>query len=626
MSAARDRGLGLPMRIAGAALLLILFALAGCGEQERGIKVGAKNFGESRILAHMMSILAQQQGLPVEGVVDYPSTQAILEALKRGDIDVYPDYNGTGLVMLGQNPISDGDTATQRVKELFEPLGLSWLSRFGFANNYALAMRAERAADLGIGSMSELVSRAGSLSIGIEDDFERRPLDGFQPMTGRYGLSFRLVDVVPLSDRSTLYDKLLDGDIDVVEVYTTDGQIADYGLTILEDDLSFFPVYQAAPVARAASLSAHEGFGAALDSLGGKIDGQAMQDLNRKVEIEGRAPDAVARDALARLGLIDSGAVIADDPLLIAASPLISEGEAATAALRAARNAFRGRDVQIAPTHDPLAEVASGAARLALVGADAFLDFSTPAPTRDERFEAVAVISRNLIHVVSRLDGPSNLGGIGKLAVGPEGSSSQRIGSVLVTGLGLGAELMPVEADGAAAMVAAVADGTADAAVVPAPEGNKSLAEALTEAEGVRLLAVSGWSEGANLVRYPFLRETRIAGGVYKGQLGSLETLGTQLVLAGPAPVEGDAVGDLGPSSVAVGVSPITDAAVRALNEAIAGSLLIDPTLRQAAALAPELPEPPEAINPAADISILSLVIVIFFVWVIWLYIRPEYR
>jgi hypothetical protein len=91
---------------------LLVLALASCGEQEGKVKIGAKNFGESRILAHMMAALAEEQGLPVEGVVDYPSTQAILEALKRGDIDAYPEYNGTGLVMLGQNPISDGDAAT----------------------------------------------------------------------------------------------------------------------------------------------------------------------------------------------------------------------------------------------------------------------------------------------------------------------------------------------------------------------------------------------------------------------------------------------------------------------------------------------------------------------------------
>src|SRR3546814_3180510 len=86
----------------------------------------------------------RERGIPVAGPIEYPSTQSVLEALKRGDIDIYPDYNGTGLVMIGQNPLADGDAATARVQELYAPLGLTWLPRLGFANNYGLALRADR--------------------------------------------------------------------------------------------------------------------------------------------------------------------------------------------------------------------------------------------------------------------------------------------------------------------------------------------------------------------------------------------------------------------------------------------------------------------------------------------------
>ena len=604
---------------------LLLFALAACGEGDREIKIGAKNFGESRILAQMMAALVEEQGLPVGGVVDYASTQAILEALKRGDIDAYPDYNGTGLVMLGQNPMSDGDAATARVKEIYEPLGLSWRPRFGFANDYGLAMRPERAAELGVTSMSELVSRAGSLTFGIEDDFEKRPLDGFTPMAQRYDLDFGQVVVVPLSDRGKLYDDLLDGKTDVIEVYTTDGQIADYGLVVLDDDLEFFPVYQAAPLANAASLSAHQGLGGALDALGGKIDAEQMRDLNRKVDIEGRSPRAVARDALARMNLISAGAVATEDPLLVSASPQISEGAAADTALRAVRKAFQGRDVQISPSYDPLGDVGSGSARLALVAADAFFDVSTPAPTRNEAFEAVAPVGQNLIHVITRLDGPSNLGDAKTIAVGPAGSSSARIATLLKTGLGLSGELVEEGDASAAGLVAKVLDGSAEVAIVFAPEGDSDLVAALAQG-GMLLLPITGWNEGANLVRFPYLREARIGGGTYTGQRGTVETLGAQLVLAGPAPQTGDIVGDLGPSAIAVGLSPISGSAVADLNDAISGAPLIDPAIRQAAALAPVLPEPPAAIHPASDISIFNLVIVGFFVWIIWLFARPEYR
>ncbi|WP_282609255.1 glycine betaine ABC transporter substrate-binding protein [Pelagibius sp. Alg239-R121] len=606
-------------------IAVLAFTLSACGDSEGQIKIGAKNFGESRILAHMLAELASAQGLPVAGVVDYPSTQAIQAALKQGDIDAYPEYNGTGLVMLGQNPTADGDAATKRVKELYDPLGLSWRPRIGFANNYGLAMRPDRAAELGLTSMSQLVAQAASLNVGIEDDFIKRPLDGFQPMAQRYGYNFGSTDIVPLSDRAQLYDKLLDGQVDLIEVYTSDGQIADYGLVLLEDDLQFFPVYQAAILASAASLANHNGLGGAFDALAGKIDIETMRDLNRKVDIEGRSPRAVARDALARLGLIDSGAVEADDPLFIAASPFVSEGVAANAALRAARSAFQGRNVQILPSHAPLEMVANGEARLALVASDAFFDVTKPTPVRNESFEAVAVIGQNLVHMVTAQGGPADLSSITRIGTGPDGSASHRLATVLASGLSLSAEVVPGEVENTAALLAKLTDGSADAALVSAPEGDSALLASFADTS-FRLLPIEGWNEGANLVRFPFIRQNRISKLVYRGQFHPVETLGEQLVLAGPAPDTAAIVGDQGPSAIAVGLSPISGNAVMALNEAVSGATLIDPTLKQAAALAPVLPEPPAAINPASDVSILSLLVVAMFVWMVWLYIRPEYR
>ncbi len=604
---------------------LLALSLSACENSENQVKIGAKDFGESRVLAHMMAALAAEQGLPVAGVVGYANTPAIMEALKRGDIDAYPDYNGTGLVMLGQNPMTDGAAATARVKELYEPLGFSWREKFGFANDYGLAMRPERAQELGISTMSELEAQSEDLSLGVEDDFIVRPLDGMEPMNRRYGFDFAETEVVPISDRSLLYDQLLEGDLDVIEVYTTDGQIAEYGLVLLEDDLQFFPVYDASPVANAASLAKHPGLGAALDALAGKIDANTMQELNSKVDIENRLPEAVARDALARMGLISSGAVTTEEPLLIAASPSVGEGAAATKALRAAQSAFSGRDVQISPTHDALGAVGSGNARLALVGADAFFDLSGPAPVRIEEFEAVAPVDQNLIHLVTPQFGPTNLLKAERILVGPEGSSSHRIGSLLVEGLGLPGALTPVEADTTAALLDQVKPDSNDVAVVFTPEGDRALVDAFG-AGNFRLLPVSGWNEGANLVRYPFLREARIDEGVYRGQVGQVDTLGSQLVLAGPAPRTGDVVGDQGPSAIAVGLSPISGTAVASLNKSIPGNLLVDPALKQAAALSPQLPQSPAGINPSPYISILSLLVCGLLVWLAWLYMRPEIR
>lgn len=611
-------------RVTTVAIAAVL-GLGGCGDSKDKINIGAKNFGESRILAEMMAALAEKQGVPVAGIVDYPTTQVILEALKRGDIDAYPDYNGTGLVMLGQNPTSDGDEAMARVKEIYEPLGLSWLKRFGFANNYGLAVRQEQADELGLASISELVIHAPRLTIAIEDDFEKRPLDGFAPMTTRYGMEFGNVDVVALDDRGTIYDRLIDGDVDVIEVYTTDGQIADYGLVVLEDDAEFFPVYEAAPLVRADALAMHAGLGVALDTLAGKIDADVMRELNGRVEIEGHSPRAVARDALARLGLIDSGAVVTEDPLLIATEPPFTGGTVEATALRAARQAFQGRNVQILPQAAPLEDVASGRARLALVSADAFFDVTTPAPIQIPGYEAVAAAGEALVHIVAARDGIETLADAKTIAVGPAGSSSERIATVLISGLGLGASPLAVDAGTADALMEAVESGSADAAVVLAVEGDDAIDQGFMRG-GLQLMSPEGWKEGANLVRFPFLREARLSGNTYRGQLNPVETLRTQLVLAGPAPNTSDMVGDQGPSSISVSLSPISNDAVETLNGSIPGEVLVDPVLPLAAALSPVLPEAPAAVNPSPDISILSLVIVIGLVWIFWLYARPKYR
>ena len=567
----------------------------------------------------MMAILAKDQGLAVEGPVEYASTQAILEALKRGDVDIYPDYNGTGLVMLGQNPIADGDKATERVKELYEPLGLTWLPRFGFDNTYGLAMRAADAKERGISQLSDLVPLAGEMTLGIEDDFLKRPLDGLTPMTSRYGMAFGSVDVTDLDDRVQLYDKLLDGDLDVIEIYTTDGQLAEYGLKVLQDDLQFFPVYEAAPLARADALSKHQSLGAAIRALAGKIDANSMQALNGKVEIEGRSAASVARAALLEMGLIEGGSVTTEDPLVVSSTASIAASGLATTALRAVRRAFTGREVKVSTDGAPLAQVASGEARMALVGADTFFDLSGAVPARDDRYEAVAVVGQNLVHLVSR----GSLENVKTLATGPEDSDNGRLAKILVEGLGLSAALKPVADGTPEAVIEALTSGQAEAALVIAPLGNQAIAR-MIDGVAFKVQSLDAWKQGANLVRYPFLREVRVPANTYRAQRQPIDTLGVQVVLAGMAPVSGDAVGDQGPSAISTTIAPIPGSTIETITAAVPGELLVDPTLRQAAALAPVLPTPPAAINPAADVSLLNIIIVVMFVGLIWLYGRPE--
>jgi len=604
--------------------LALALGLAGCAEDKTPLRVGSKDFAESKVLSEMVAAIAEREGIPVQRMIGLGSTRLNLESLKRGEIDIYVDYNGTGLVMLGQPAMSDGDAAMAEVRRLYEPLGLRWGRRLGFANNYGIVMLADRADELEIADLSDLAEKSGNLTIGIEENFQSRPLDGFQPMTRRYGMSFGSVSVVTPDNRPDLYDMLLAGSVDVIEVFTTDGQLADYDVRVLEDDLDFFPVYQAAPLMRADAVERHPELTTVVESLAGKLDEETMQELNRRVDLQGQSPAAVARGALAELGLLEGAeALSGSTPLHVAAAPFAEAQGVGGMALRAVRQAFPGRLVELLPAQNPLQRVSTGEARMALVGAHEFMRANTGQEVGN--FEAVAMVGETTVHLVALKEGVSKIEDASRIAVGPPDSVSERTARMLVDGLGLDASLLSTGGDSAEAVADAMRYSVADAAVVVAPLGNEIVARLI--GGGARLLSLENWDQGNNLIRYPALRESRIPADTYAGESGVVEALTTQLVLASVGPTESSAAGDRGPgASYTEQAEPVADAKVRALNEALGTKVDIDPAVRQAAVLTPRLPDPKAPLNPAPDQSILNIVVIALLIWLLWVYVRPERR
>ncbi len=623
MSLAARAGGWLRAALAGLAAL----ALLGCDDARAPLVIGSKDFAENRLLAEIFAQIAEEAGIPVARRIPFGTTAVNLEGLRRGSIDIYPEYNGTGLVLLGQAPIADGDAATARVRELFAPLGLTWGERLGFDNSYALAVRGDRARTATLTTISDLIPRADRLRIGIEDDFLTRPLDGFQALQSRYGLEFGSVEVVPLDDRASLYDMLLDGAVDVILVYTSDGQLADFPLRLLDDDLAFFPVYEAAPLMRNAALERHPALAGALDQLAGALDLDLMRRLNNRVEIFGEDPVDVARDALVELGLVDArGSGGSRPPLNLALLPSrIGDAEALTA-MRAVRAAFPGRPVVLLPSLTPLDEIDTGAARVALVPAGAFFEIDeTGASVPREGFEAVGAVGDSFVHVLALDPEIESLAEARTVASDIEATGSHQVASTLIEGLDLAARLVTVSGEDAVSYAEALLDSGADVAVVVAPLG--SVAMELMIERGARPLPIEGWNRGNNLILHPQLRQARIPAGTYPGLEQPLETLSTQLVIAGPREIGERTVGDQGPgASFIPRALPLGSETVRALNAALPNVAGIDPVLPQARALAPELPSPPASINPAFDVSMLSMVVLAMLVWMGWLLFRPERR
>jgi osmoprotectant transport system permease protein len=266
------------------------------------VVVASKPFGESYVLAEMFAQLLEARGIAVVRRPGLGATEIVFGALRRGDVDVYPEYTGTGLLaILGATPPVDRSAAFRQVSEAFRARwGVRWLPPLGFQNTYAIAVRPATADSLGLRTLSDLARVAGRLTAGFSPDFIGRA-DGLEGLRDAYGLE-------PGSVRglyqAVKYQALAAGQVDVIDGYATDGQIARYDLVVLEDDLGFFPPYDAAPLVGRRIAEERPDVVAALSELGGLLDEASMRALNRRVEVDGEDVARVASAALADLGLV----------------------------------------------------------------------------------------------------------------------------------------------------------------------------------------------------------------------------------------------------------------------------------------------------------------------------------
>ncbi|MGI9296025.1 MAG: glycine betaine ABC transporter substrate-binding protein, partial [Pseudomonadales bacterium] len=340
---------------------LVVFVMSvapvGCENEKNTLRIGSKNFAESMVLAEMIAQLAENEGISVERNIPFGNTREIMEATKQDVLDIYPEYNGTGLIFLGQAPISNGDESTAKVQELFGPLGLEWKARFGFSNDYAIVMTPERAEELGVSSIGDLANTDSPVNFAVDEDFSTRAADGLRPMARHYGLTTGDAQVFPggSEGKDKIVSALLDGSADVAELFVTDGQIAEYDLVVLQDDQKFFPVYEPAPLVRSEALKKIPNLGSVLDKLSGAISAQDMQVMNKSVDLDAQSPASVATAFLASKGLLpEDAAESAVEKLAVAAGPGIGRSSETAKALRAIRAGFPGNDLESINTPDPL--------------------------------------------------------------------------------------------------------------------------------------------------------------------------------------------------------------------------------------------------------------------------------
>jgi osmoprotectant transport system substrate-binding protein len=279
-------------------------AAASTGGSGATIKVGSKDFTEEFIVAELYAQVLEHAGFKVDRKINLGGTPIAQAAMVNGDIDLYPEYTSTGLLtILKKDPIKDPKEILSTVKKEYETqFKLTWLDASPFNDTNGLAVTQATADKYGLKTYSDLAAKSSELVFGGPAEFAERE-DGIKGLATAYG-GFVPKELKQLGTGPLRYDALKNGDIDVVVVFTTDARIAADKLVVLEDDKTFYPIYNIAPVVRQDTLAANPGIADALNKLAPLLTSDVIAGLNAQVDIDGKEYAAVAKDFLDTSGLL----------------------------------------------------------------------------------------------------------------------------------------------------------------------------------------------------------------------------------------------------------------------------------------------------------------------------------
>jgi osmoprotectant transport system substrate-binding protein len=290
-----------------AGCVVLLAAMTACDSDSSGngkptIRVGSKQFTEHLIVGNMYALLLEDAGYTVDRKLNLGGTAVVHQALVSGELDMYAEYTGSALAAILKLPLqTDQQQVYDTVKREYDSqFKLTWLEPVGFNNTYAIALRQDKAAEMGITKISDLKGKAESMTIAGSQEFLSRA-DGLPGLESAYGIKFR--DSKGM-DSGLVYQAVAAEQVDIASGNSTDGRIGALNLVLLEDDLPFFPPYYIAPVVRQDTLAKDPELATVLNKLAGKIDEKTIAGLNLQVDDEKKEPADVAREFLKTNGYI----------------------------------------------------------------------------------------------------------------------------------------------------------------------------------------------------------------------------------------------------------------------------------------------------------------------------------
>ena len=301
LSARRRSSSRRTIAIAAAAIAaVVLVSSASAARRSSGaIVVGSKNFTEQLVLGELLAqTIERDAGLTVDRRLNLGGTLICDQALITGDIDVYVEYTGTALTAVFHQPVSNDSSAVfDTVRGLYAKTGRTLLPPLGFNNTFAILVRGADARSRGLHTIDDAVPESARWHAGFGYEFVERP-DGYPGLAKAYGLRFP--DAPRVMDLTLSYRALAAGQVDLIAGDATAGLIKGLDLIQLEDNRHYFPPYDAAAVARAATLLRYPQLRTALEKLSGRVSAADMRAMNYAADVEHRDVPVIVREFLAR--------------------------------------------------------------------------------------------------------------------------------------------------------------------------------------------------------------------------------------------------------------------------------------------------------------------------------------
>ena len=290
----------------GVAVLAVIALIGGTAfssiQQQDTIRVTSKAFTEQLVMGEILSQYVDENTDYNIELTSAAGTSTIQPGLESGEYDMYVEYTGTGWAEVLHNEGVYQEDQFEDLQAQYNSKGITWTSMLGYENTYGIAVRTDVAEQYNLKTYSDLAAVSSELKFGGNPEFLERQGDGYSALCEEYGMEF--ASTIDL-DTGLKYNTINAGEVDVIEIFTTDGQLGSADVVVLEDDRNFFPSYQAGVVVRQEVLDRHPDLNEVLARLNDCLDETTMAELNNRVDSNGEDPETVAHDFLVSAGLIE---------------------------------------------------------------------------------------------------------------------------------------------------------------------------------------------------------------------------------------------------------------------------------------------------------------------------------